>query len=233
MTIRKEIVCLANSRKLSGRCIAGREWSETDGAGAWVRPVSERDGQEVSEYERQYEDGGDPRLLDVIDVPVLRACPENWQTENWQTENWLLDPEYYWRRSGKYSRFDLVALADPVKPLWIDGHSTYNGRNDKVPLVLTSSISDSLRLIRVERLELAVFSPGEAFGNAKRRVQGRFEFSGQEYALWVTDPACEKEHLAKLDGTYAIGESYLTISLGEQYQGACYKLIAAVIRLDE
>ena len=228
MTVRKEIVCLANSRKLLGRCIAGREWSGTGNAGDWIRPVSKRNNQEVSEYERQYEDGSDPRLLDVIDVPVLRACPENWQTENW-----LLDPEYYWRRSGKYSRFDLVALADPVKPLWIDGHSTYNGRNDKVPLELTSSISDSLRLIRVERLELAVFSPGEAFGNAKRRVQGRFEFSGQEYALWVTDPACEKEHLAKLDGTYAIGESYLTISLGEQYQGACYKLIAAVIRLDE
>ena len=105
-----------------------------------------------------------------------------------------------------------------------------NGQNDKVPL---SSISDSLRLIWVERLELAVFKPGEAFGNAKRRVQGRVEISGQEYALWVTDPAGEKEYRAKLDGTYATGESYLTISLGERYKGACYKLIAAVIGVDE
>ena len=224
----KQIVCLANSRKLSGRCIAGREWSETDGAGAWVRPVSERDGQEVSEYERQYEDGADPRLLDVIDVPLLEACPEGWQTENW-----LLDPEYYWRKNGKYSRFDLGSLADASEPLWIDGHSTYNGQNDKVPLALMSSLSDSLRLIKVERLELAVFRPGEAFGTAKRRVQGRFEFSGREYALWVTDPACEKEYLAKLDGAYAAGESYLTISLGEEYKGFCYKLVAAVIGIHD
>ncbi len=113
------------------------------------------------------------------------------------------------------------------------GTAPNNGQNDKVPLGLISSISDSLRLIRVERLELAVFSSGEAFGNAKRRVQGRFEFSGQEYALWVTDPACEKKYFAKLDGTYATGGSYLTISLGEGYKGACYKLVAAVIGVDE
>ena len=51
----KRIVCLANSRKLSGRCVAGREWSEKQGAGDWIRPVSERDNQAASENERQYE----------------------------------------------------------------------------------------------------------------------------------------------------------------------------------
>ena len=34
---------------------------------------------------------------------------------------------------------------------------------------------------------------------------------------------------AKLNGTYDIGERYLTISLGEPYGDACYKLIAAII----
>ena len=72
----KRIVCLANSRKLAGRYIAGREWDGSK-AGAWIRPVSKREGQDVSEYERQYEDGSDPRPLDVVDVPVIeRAVPE-------------------------------------------------------------------------------------------------------------------------------------------------------------
>ena len=225
----KRIVCLANSRKLVGRCIAGREWSEARGAGGWIRPVSAREGREVSEYERQYEDGSDPRVLDVVNIPLLEARPEGWQTENW-----LLDPECYWEKEGTYSWFDLSHLVDvdPAAPLWIDGHSTWNGRNDKIPLELARSLSSSLRLIHVGGLQLEVSRPGEAFGNSKRRVQGRFSHAGTDYALWVTDPGYERKYLAKLDGAYEIGECYLSVSLGEPYQGACYKLIAAIIECE-
>ena len=222
----KRIVCLANSRKLQGRCIAGREWQGT-GPGRWLRPVSARDGQEVSEYERQYEDGSDPRVLDIIDIPVLEPRPNGYQTENW-----LLDPDSYWEKAGRLSWFDLPAFEDPAAPLWIDGHSTYNGQNDKIPLGATGSVADSLRLLHVDRVQLVVCRPGEAFGNNKRRVQGRFEHSGREYALWVTDPGFERTYLAKLDGAYELGECYLTISLGEPYGDACYKLIAAIIAGD-
>ena len=45
-------------------------------------------------------------------------------------------------------------------------------------------------------------------------------------------PPIQRKYLAKLDGNYEIGECYLTISLGEPYQGACYKLIAAIIAGD-
>ena len=53
--------------------------------------------------------------------------------------------------------------------------------------------------------------------------------TGTDYALWVTDPGYERTYLAKLDGAYGIGECYLTVSLGEAYEGACYKHIAAII----
>ena len=223
----KRIVCLANSRKLTGRCIAGREWIEEQGAGSWVRPVSARENQEVSEYERQYEDGSDPRVLDIINIPVLEPQPKDYQTENW-----LLNPDYYWEKTGTLSRRDLPKLVDPVAPLWTDGQSTYHGRNDKILLESADSVSDSLRLIHVERLNLAVFNPGGAFGNPKRRVQGQFTHAGTGYKLWVTDPEYERAYLAKLDGTYNISECYLTISLGEPFEGACYKLIAAIIRAE-
>lgn len=227
MSTAKRIVCLANSRKISGRCIAGREWDEGRGAGPWVRLVSDRENQEVSEYERQYEDGSDPRVLDVIDVPVLEPRPTGCQTENW-----LLDPKYYWTKVGSYSPLDLAALTDPVEPLWIDGDSTYHGRNDRIRIESAGSVAGSLHLIRIEEIELEVFMPGEAFGNPKRRVQGRFVHAGREYALRVTDPGYERRYLAKLDGRYRLGECCLTISLGEPYQGAVYKLIAAIIEPD-
>ena len=71
--------------------------------------------------------------------------------------------------------------------------------------------------------------PGGAFGNNKRRVQGQFRHARQVYHLWVTDPGFERTYLARPNGTYDIGECYLTISLGEPYRDACYKLIAAII----
>ena len=227
MPYRKQIVCLANSRKLSGRCIAGREWSEERGPGNWIRPVSERDGQEVSEYERQYEDGSDPRVLDILHVPIIEPRPSCRQPENW-----LLDPQSYWRKVGTYSQFDLSALVDPIEPLWTNGWSTYEGKNDKIPMDAMPGVSDSLRLIHIERLILHVFSPGEAFGKTKRRVQAKFSHAGIDYTLWVTDPIYEEEYLAKLNGFYEIQDCYLTISLGEPYQDACYKLVAAIIERD-
>ena len=178
----------------------------------------------MSEYERQYEDGSDPQVLDVIDVPVLEPRPRDCQTENW-----LLDPEQYWERTGHLTPADLPALADPVSPLWINGHSTHNGLNDKIPSTATGSVADSLRLVHVDRLRLVVCRPGEAFGNNKRRVQGWFRHGDREYGLWVTDPGWERTYLAKLNGTYNVAECYLTISLGERYEDACYKLIAAII----
>jgi len=218
----KRIACRANFRKLHGRCIAGREW--LDGCpGRWIRPVSDREHQEVSEYERQYEDGSDPRVLDIIDIPVLEP-----RARSFQSENWLLDPEFYWEKVGGLSWLDLPVLAHPVSPLWRDGHSTYHGRNDRIPLELADSVEDSLRLIRVDNLQLSVFRPSEAFGNMKRRVQGRFGYAGSTYALWVTDPVYERRYLAKLDDDYRLGECFLTVSLGERFGGAVYKLIAAI-----
>ena len=221
----KRIVCLANSRKLHGRCIAGREWKD-DHPGRWIRPVSVREHQEVSEYERQYEDGSDPRVLDIIDVPLLHPNPG---PVPGQSENWLLDPEYYWEKVGRLSWFELPALAEPGSTLWLDGHNTHHGLNDKIPLELADSIGDSLKLIHVHDLELSVFRPGEAFGNTKRRVQGRFEHAGTRYLLWVTDPVYERHYLARLDGEYSVGECFLTVSLGEPFGGFVYKLIASII----
>lgn len=91
----KRIVCLANSRKLNGRCVAGKELAGGR-PGGWVRPVSAREHEEVSEYERQYEDGSDPRVLDTMDVPLLDPRPRGYQQENW-----LLDPDQYWVKVGR------------------------------------------------------------------------------------------------------------------------------------
>lgn len=217
----KRIVCLANSRKMAGRCVAGKEFGVD---GAWIRPVSDRESEEVSAYERQYESGGDPQLLDVIDIPLLAPKPQNHQKENW-----LLDPDCYWEKVRRVTWEELAQLADPESPLWVTGDSTSNGCNDRMSAMLAHTLDSSLRLIRIDALELVVSQPSIAYGNYKRSVQGRFSYCDEDYWLRVTDPVCERQYLQYPDGSHTIGECYLTVSIGEDYRGYCYKLIAGVM----
>ena len=235
----KRIVCLANSRKTGGRCIAGRELFAGGRAGAWVRPVSARENQEVSDDERRYEDGSDPRVLDIIDMPVLHAQPTDYQNENW-----LLDPAYRWKKVGRLAPKELAALTDPVEQLWTNGYSTYSGLNDRMPPFFARAAGSSLRLIRVGRLGIFVSQPSLAFGDERQRVQGRFRHAGADYCLRITDPVCERQYLDRPNGDYTAEGCYLTISFGEPYDAAAlqgqvevgtqaagynYKFIAAVI----
>ncbi len=215
----KQIVCLANSRKYRGRCIAGKEVAADDKSGAWVRPVSARPTGELNSFERQYRDRGEPRVLDVIDVPVLAPQPEGYQRENW-----LLNESRFWTKVSRVTREGLDTLVDPVAPLWNNGFSSGTGRNDRIPLRLAEGLESSLRFIHVDWLELAV---------TKGKLAGRFRFGQVEYWLSVTDPDFEHMYQSKPTGTYPLGACFLTVSLGEAYQVYAYKLIAAIIAPEE
>lgn len=213
---------------MSGRCVAGRELLANK-PGAWIRPVSRRDSEEVSEYERQFEDGSDPRVLDVIDIPLTASRPHACQTENW-----LLEPDEYWILVRKIGWAELLSFAERPQTLWIDGYSTYHGQNDEIARPLADKLPCSLHLIHVRDIQLKVFAPGASFGNAKRRVLAKFEYSGVQYWLWVTDPLIEREYLGQPDGTYPLGESCICVSLGEPFTkngNECrYKLVASIIQ---
>lgn len=219
----KTVLILANSRKLSGRCIAGIEIRGNSGVN-WVRPVSAREHGEVSEHERRYEDGTDPKVLDVVRIPVLEHVPNVHQTENW-----ILDPKYYWERMRTATTRELDELTDS-SDLWLcQAPDTRYGLNDRVDDDTVKTLSDSLRLIYVEDLQYRVFAPSADYGDSNRRILATFTHGGAEYRIYVTDPIVEREFLAQGGEFYEIGAAYLTVSLAELYNGFCYKVVAAVI----
>ena len=221
----KRIVCLANSRKEGDRCIAGRELLEDERPAGWVRPVSDREDEAINEAERQYADGSEPRVLDVVDVPVREARPKGYQQENW-----LLDPRRRWRKVRRIAPNQLRRFAEQAGPLWVNGYHTHQGHNDRVPLGRATALQRSLRLIEVSDLALDVFAPRVESGDFRRRIKGQFTHGDESYRLWVTDPACEELYLNRPNDCYALGACFLTVSLGEPYQGHAYKLIAAIIK---
>ena len=226
---------LASSRMPGGRCVAGKEWINGK-AGPWVRPVSKHHSRGVSERDRQYENGGEPQVLDIAAIPLLDRYPVREETPNdHQTENWRISSGYYWQKVGRLPRSSLARLQDGREQLWVNGYSSFYGCYDKTPIEHTradagmGALESSLRLVFVNRLRLVVGLEGAAFGNTQRGVRGWFTHAGAQYGLKVTDPEIEKAFLSKPDGAYNLGRCYLTISLGRELNGACYKLIAAVI----
>lgn len=221
----KKIVCLANSRKPTGRCVAGREITDS-GFGSWVRPVSARpgQGQAISLKERQYRDGQDPSLLDIISIEMKGPQPQHHQQENHLIADrpWVKQGRIGWQRLQP-------AVEDPAGPLWLNGHSTRYGENDQVPEAHIDSLSRSLYLVRPEKLTLVVASEGGTFGQPRRRVRARFHLCDHSYCIVVTDPWAETKYSAEDDGSYLVANALLCISLGEPIRGYAYKLAAAVI----
>lgn len=222
LATRKRLICLANSWRSGGRCVAGIELIENQSTG-WIRPISARPTHEVATKEYEYENGTQPRLLDVISVPLLRPTPSGSQTENW-----ILDPDRRWSKEGEVAWSDLKALAQSPDRLWIPEFNSSKGTNDLVPEEPSKRLSNSLYLIHVPELTVDVHDVFTEYG-FKRRVRGCFQYCRLTYSLSITDPEFNQEYCSREVGVYKIGEAFLTVSLAEPLNGSCSKLIAAVI----
>ncbi len=219
------IICLANSRKMSGRCVAGRK-IENGKIGEWIRPVSARPTEEISEEDRRYKDGILPALLDVISIPMIGAKPHNFQTENH-----LIDDRFHWDKVRTATKDEVKAsVENPKGPLWDNSDSSGSGQHDRVPVTIANSLKHSLVLIEVQDLRIHVAIEGAKFGNAKKKARGEFTYDGIPYVLAITDPRIEAEYFKQAEATYSIGKAILCVSLGEPFGGYAYKLIAAVIK---
>lgn len=209
-----EIVCLANSTKLGGTCVGGVE--QVGEELRWVRPVSREPGGQLSLGQRRLDDGRDPQLLDVIQIPVEEICPTEVQPEN------------VYIGSGQ-SRFIEHLQYDDARSL-LDAISRNN----------TELFGDGERYIEAEYLRvnpaehsLTLVSPEEVHWSeglssyGKRQLRGSFSLGGNFYDLPMKDPAFRPEPESRERSPY------LTISLGEEFveTGRCYKIIAGVITL--
>lgn len=221
MPVTKRIVCLANSRKGGGTCVAGRVLANGV-IGPWLRPVSDRENESLVLSERRCTDGSDPALLDIVDIPLLVPRPTGHQVENW-----LIDAASPWVKVGRLSWSELPALSNAVSPLWehtpVDGPGT-----GRVAEQHAATLTDSIRLIAVTDLTLSVVLNNRS---GRLQVRGRFQYARRDYDLAVTDPVYEARYGNQPPSSrHPLGPCYVTISLGENYNGHHYKLMAAILR---
>jgi hypothetical protein len=151
------------------------------------------------------------------------------QPVGFQRENWLLDPTYRWQKKDRIGWDELCLLEQHPASLWINEYHTSAGANDRVSAEQVDVLKDSLKLIRVDRMTIKVDSAHSMSTDTRPTVRTRFEHKGTPYDLKVTDPVCEEKFRLKGLGKYRLGESFLTVSLSEEFQGNLYKLAAAIV----
>lgn len=206
-------VCLANSNKEKGRCIAGIEIQDgkpvlVDGKPKWIRPVCNTLHGEIPSHLVWF-----VRLLDIVEINVTAQAPQGFQSENIRFDTDSLQV------IGTYPASSLPALCFSLNDL-IFGNDDRAVSDDEI-----ISPAHSLMLIKITAFKI---SRNTYSGNRNSQVRMRFTYREVEYDFPVTDPVFVDRYRLEKDILANKNSIYITISLGILFEGLHYKLVAAI-----
>lgn len=199
----KEIVVFANSVKHENSCVAGKCIRTKE----WIRPVSNDEGGEISNEQTIKASGYRLKILDKVKVDLSHYAPLDHQTENHVIN------ETQWVDNFFIKKHQIEDYLDTPDNLW--------GAGDRVShddIVNNQEITNSLYLVKVDELEL--------FKNRFDKRRARFSYGGINYDLAVTGREFDKHFVTN---NTLLRDAIICVSLGENYEGNCYKLIASII----
>jgi len=205
------IICLANSWKEGGRCVAGID----PATGRWVRPVSrEGHGQLSLSETRVHVSGSSARQIEPLDLAELgnvRSCPIPGQPENVE----LLPGSMKFIRKVEAAAIDRYVVR---------GREILHGTGSFVDCEQAAGVRSSLALIRVDDPQFVV-----RHNKFRQQLRVLFDREGVAYDLPVTD-ASAWANQARIDPDhFSVGRWYLTVSLGVPFHEKMYKLVACAI----
>lgn len=220
--MKKYFICLANSKKYGERCIAGIEVIKNevsgytivkkDGKPKWIRPVSgEEHGQVSADLV------GNINLLDIVEINETEEAPNGYQSENIKFESSTL--KVVGKIKNSSTHLDLLSDNQQL--------NLFGNKGKALPLDTIATTSTSLTLIKVQN---AIVNIRREYGKEQYRLS--FSFNSANYDLPITDVVF-LEKCVKSD-SISIGEAlpndiYIAVSLGVEYEGWHYKLVAGVI----
>lgn len=220
--MRKLFVCLANSRKYSGRCIAGVELRYgADGRlrmvenaqhqPQWIRPISQSDFGELSAHWVRH-----IRLGDLVEVEITEGgCHSN----SYQSEN-----VYFEKDSIKvveklpltHERLEKLSLHEST-PL-------FGSRGLAIPIERIAGLYSSLTFVKIQNP--AIHWRDEIGARPQERLN--FTYNECEYNLALTDIEFVEKYMVDNDILQKANQVYLTVSLSMPYESKLYKLAAGV-----
>jgi hypothetical protein len=221
---RTRIICLANSWKHHGRCIAGID----PATGRWIRPVaSDTDDGRIGS--RRLIWGREPALLDILEIPLAESGPDF----GFQPENRLI-LRGRWRRVGRAAAKELLPFVDR-------GPSLLHNPTASVPEAYLKSMPRS-RSYTLQLIETRDFRVEHKLSETLQRAQWRASLTATDgrtlrTAITITDPVLTD----KLNQGHVPSKHCLVVlGLGLPWSQPdlptaprnCWKLVAGVIDLE-
>lgn len=194
----------------------------------WIRPLSHREGGEINSIESRLSNNRQPRILDLVEVPLQAPA----RVEG-QPEDWLIQQNSRWTYRGRFAPDVLARLLEEPENLWLE----FPHRSDRVsPDFLRQHGLPSLYLIQCSALRLFITEFVNDLGQTLKKRRARFRHNGANYDLALTDPEMQWRYFPDFPHTNA-GEiaggpdpdSILCVSLAPEFKGRHYKLVAGVI----
>ena len=212
-----KIICLANSYKHGGRCIAGIDQD----TGKWIRPVPYTKDRAITNP-MMLIDGKEPKPLDIVEIPIEDFGPD----EGCQPENRWLKPSK-WKNIGRITAQDLISYCESDTVI-LHTHQEY-----VLPEFFTNHPKTEWRSLQLVHKQTVNFNL-DSFDSNKWRV---FLYDGKGILLdlKLTDPVI----LNRLRNNEKISKNcILTVSLatpwspeGSNQPKRCYKMVAGVVEL--
>ena len=163
------VAILTMSSKTGGYCVAGGEVKNGD----WIRLVSDNvyTHGALSSDDIKYKSGGYCKPLDVVQVPIIRYTPLEYQPENV-----LIDRKEYWKKVDTVLLEDILEIHPP------EYHTVLLGNQySYITEAGIGKVGHSLILVKVE--DLIILHPNE------RSTKATFTYNDTQYNdISVTDP---------------------------------------------
>ena len=208
------LVCLANSFKEGGRCLAGVELDNqnnpviVNGRPKWIRPICNTPHGEVPTHLVSH-----LNILHIIEINVTGNPNTDYQSEN------ALFSENSIRNVGTFDRNKLNAFCE--NPLTI-----FNNRGNAVAQDAIGNLTRSLILINTNNFEITERTYEDT---KKRQTRLVFTHRANHYNFPITDPVFLHHYQANSDFIEDVNELFLCLSLGVVWQNWYYKLVAGII----
>jgi hypothetical protein len=205
-------LCLANSRRDGGHCVAGLNLETFQ----WVRPVG-RIGGPLDDHEVTVEGTGNQlRPFDTVLLTVGDMVPEVGQPENVPLISGISPFQRLPKRMEPTSPINLGAALHQESSLF----GLQGDKNDHVArsYLVRHSLASSLALLLIDNPEV--------MAKPKDGWRMKFRYESQVHLLSVTDLLFQERERQN-------GKWLICVSLGAAFRGNHYGLVAMAIPIDE